>query len=483
MISSRIFQKHYLITAIIILFFIVLGILSNIFIMRFSEREEPKVKPPTSIFFARVMDELNREDPAKALEKIESLNEKALSFQFTVFNQDGVRISGVDPMVPLDWARAIKPAHPYEAVHFGAPFTPGAPPPNPFSAGPRPGKSCELIRLNRPEVTYLYACIDRSVPRPSLLTFYLSLGVLLFSILIGAGVSLLFLFYSFGKKAKILDQVISELQRGNLKARVPVKRMDEVGQAMTRFNRMAEELERLVERLKEVERSRVLLLQELAHDLRTPVASLKNLLETLATGYEQMDVPVRNEFIELTLSEVDYFERLIEDLLILAQVSEPRYHAGREPVSLSDLLEEELETALGKSHRDQKQVKLKTSLEDNLTSVGDRILLKRLFRNAIENAISFAKQEINIHLVQSGKFFEIMIEDDGPGFSGDALKNFGERRTSRELGTQGKGRLSVGLGSVIMKAVAEVHQGTVSASNRVDENGRILGGKITIQLS
>ena len=292
----------------------------------------------------------------------------------------------------------------------------------------------------------------------------------------------MFLFNSFGKKAKLLDGVISELQRGNLKARVPISRMDEVGQAMSRFNQMAEELERLVEHMKGVEQSRVLLLQELTHDLRTPVASLKNLLETLNTGFSQMDEKIRREFLTLTLSEVDYFERLIEDLLILAHVSEPRYHAGREPVLLDEILEEESETIHGKSLSEKKNVSLKSEIEvSNLAFLGDKILLKRLFRNALENAFSFADHEIVVSLKKKDAAIEICIDDDGPGFGEKALQNFGVRRQTRELGTQRNGRLSVGLGSVIMKTVAEVHQGSIQASNRLDLSGNRIGGRITIR--
>ena len=109
-------------------------------------------------------------------------------------------------------------------------------------------------------------------------------------------------------------------EKGNLKARFPIVRMDEIGQTMLRFNHMADEIEHLVERMKTVEASRASLLQELAHDLRTPVASLKNLIETVATKDASMQPALRVELMELALSECEYFERLVEDLLVIAQV-------------------------------------------------------------------------------------------------------------------------------------------------------------------
>jgi K+-sensing histidine kinase KdpD len=76
----------------------------------------------------------------------------------------------------------------------------------------------------------------------------------------------------------------------------------------------------------------------------------------------------------------------------------------------------------------------------------------------------------------------LTIQDDGPGFSDDAIKGFGERRISRALEKSKGNRVSVGLGSVIMKTVAELHRGHVVAKNRINSSGQVLGAEIAISL-
>ena len=163
------------------------------------------------------------------------------------------------------------------------------------------------------------------------------------------------LFRSLRESVVLADSVLADLQGGNLKARFPVRSKDEIGRVMSRFNRMADEIERLVEQIRGVEKSRMALLQELAHDLRTPVASLKNLLETL-DAYQLSEAkksgekdPVGVELVTLAIKEVEYFERLVEDLLVLAQVSEPRYRSGKDQVLFNELLEDEAD-GVGAAH-------------------------------------------------------------------------------------------------------------------------------------
>ena len=97
---------------------------------------------------------------------------------------------------------------------------------------------------------------------------------------------------------------------------------------------------------------------------------------------------------------------------------------------------------------------------------GDSHLLRRLFRNAFENAFSFAQSKVEVELRRNGTGVAVVVRDDGRGFNDIALAGFGEKRGTRSLTNNAEGRISVGLGSVIMRAVVQVHGGSLSARNR-----------------
>jgi signal transduction histidine kinase len=268
------------------------------------------------------------------------------------------------------------------------------------------------------------------------------------------------MFYFMRKKARLAASIISQLRDGDLSARFPLGRMDEIGLLMHEFNRMADEIQTLVETIRNSELGRMRRLQELAHDLRTPVASLKNLLETLQSHRQQMEVGSQEELLNLSMKEVDYFQRLVEDLLFLAQVRDPKYAVVRTAVDLNDLLGDELE----KMRANYPQIQV--NLTGHVPPVkGDGHLLRRLFRNAFENAFSFARSRVNVRLESLGGKVKVRVSDDGPGFKDSMLSSFGEKHGTRFVSESPKGRLSVGLGSVIIKEVTSVHCGSVAVRN------------------
>jgi signal transduction histidine kinase len=470
-IGSRIFRRTYLLTIFTIIVFILLGSLTSRIISRFAG--EPK-RPGGPIFFAHIIDGLDAGDRIKSLAKIESWKDENFPMTFELIDAKGKVLYPPGAPLPMDWSKAKKPESAYQSESEME------------LEGHLPGH-WDLVRLAGDPAQYLLVTFQPKHGPGSRPAhggpFFFVFGSLGISILLGVGVSLFFFFRSLQDKAKMADSVIAELQRGNLKARFPIGKMDEIGQAMHRFNLMADEIERLVEHLRSIEGARVSLLQELAHDLRTPIASLRSLLETIQSSDEALDRKTRQEVLSLALKETHYFERLVEDLLVLAQVSEPRYHGENHTIDLNELLEEEGESVNAKFSNDPKNVVLKKNIPAQTIRVqGDIHLLRRMIRNALDNAFSFAQSEVEISLLQMDKgVARIIVSDDGKGFSDEAFRSFGERRVSRVLGGTREGRVSVGLGSVIIKTVARIHRGSVSVKNRLVA-GKISGAEVTIDL-
>ncbi|MGK5081820.1 HAMP domain-containing sensor histidine kinase [Bdellovibrionota bacterium FG-1] len=485
MITTKLFRRHYAITAAVTIFFVVIGLFITNAVMRFAISRQQGFPHGPQVFYAHLIDDLSPTDRSAALRRIERLGLEREPFRLAILDQDGKDISTGQP-VSIPWEKVQKPQEPFQSAVVGPNNSSGG-----FAGPPGPPIGNELVRFPGNPAQYLY--VTMSWPehfeggRPPVLLFFITFGSLLLSVLIGVAFALLLLFRSMTERMRLADEVISELQSGNLKARFPVRRMDELGQAMTRFNLMADEIERLVEQMRNVEKSRVSLLQDLTHDLRTPVASLKNLLATLGKKSPTVNEQVREELIELAEREVDYFERLVEDLLVLAQIREPRYQADRRSVSVLEIIQEEAESVSVRSKTagaPQKTIDVDDSISPEACEIsGDAHLLRRLFRNALENAYSFALSEVKVSFdISHSKELRIRIQDDGPGMSAEALKGFGERRVTRNMAREKGNRLSVGLGSVIMKTITEIHRGGVVARNHEDAAHRILGADIQIVL-
>jgi signal transduction histidine kinase len=484
-IQTRVFRKHYLIFAMILVAFVALGMMANLAIFRIVENaaneRQPKFAPESSI--GRMVDAMADalgEEPRErtrfeALRKIREANGDEFPLEMRLVDASGRSLEVPNLAPPERWDEKHLPQRPYELQSL--------------SSSPEPGPPLEsAVRLPGPQGQYLY--LRRKNPPPPRPTppfrgwpfpagpAFLSLATLLASILMGAAVSLWILLRSFRSKAELADRVIAELQAGNLKARFPIDRIDEMGQTMIRFNRMADEIERLVDQLRESERTRTNLLQELAHDLRTPVASLKSLLETLEAKGPTLEKAIHEELTALAVKEVDYFERLVEDLLVLARIGAPQYRYAKDPFDLRELVEEEIDSILSRrAMSEAAKIRIEFDGGEEMLVVGDTHLLRRMIRNALENAYDFAKERLRVTLrKRSDGLTALEIRDDGPGFTEEQLKNFGTRRITRQLGSERGGRISIGLGSVIMRTIAEMHRGQMVATNTD------IGAKIVFEL-
>ena len=471
---GSLFRRHFLVTVVVFGVMLWLAWELSGMIARQASRRDFDSGP---LFHARLVDV-----QADRVTYVKQLREAAAGGFFMTFDlvdENGTSLVTGEPR----WA-------PDKKAEIQVPSTPltvpkreglGRPPPGRFFGPPGPPPHMQgdlVVLLNGTPKTYLVQSMTpptRGGP-PSPWMFFLTFGAIVVAVLVASALSLYILFSSFREKASIAEKVISDLQHGDLKARFPVTRTDEVGQLMLSFNKMADEVERIVRNMRESEQARVNLLQELAHDLRTPVASLKNLLEMLQTRSQEMTPKLQGEIVDMSVKEVEYFARLVEDLLFLAQVMEPRYRAGTVDVDLHRLTLDQVDIVASRYPSIRPDIAPFTGTR--AFALGDGQLLIRLVRNALDNAFSFATASVGVRIEESGSRILITIEDDGPGASKEAIGAFGQKLLTRSQESTRSGRITVGLGSVIMVKIAELHGGTVTLANR--ESGT--GSRLVIDL-
>ncbi len=325
--------------------------------------------------------------------------------------------------------------------------------------GPPPGKEMGKGPGGRPLPMFML---------PLILTFVIILFVITAS-------SLLVLYF-MKRQARVAGDVLRALKTGDLKARFPISKIDEASELMLEFNQMAEEIEKLVVDLRDVDSMRRKLLQELAHDLRTPVASMKSLLESLLFQGERMNKEMREDNLQMSLKEVEYFHHLVEDLLFLSGVHDLKYRGKFASVDVCDVIQHEVQV-LNETH---KNIKVNFVCDDFYFAKADHHLFQRLMKNALSNAVTNAHSSVSAIVKLADQYIVIEITNDGNSLSAEDIATFGKKRATRRINDNTEGKISVGLGAVIMAKICEIHSASMQIKNNEDGNGATLLIKFNI---
>lgn len=344
-----------------------------------------------------------------------------------------------------------------------------------------------ILRLSTPRPTYLLLKTPSFGPHHRGL---LGHTLFLFSTMAASAFAgLLITFVYLRQKSREAKVILGRLEKGDLKARFPISRIDEFGSLMTDFNRMAGAIEQVVARVEETDRSRQELLQELGHDLRTPMTSLKAAVDTLSAHGDKMSAEERDRFVQIIRNESEYFLRMIDDLFFIAEVGDPKYRKTAEEVDLTSLLDSEILACSGAGEGGRTIDCHLAPPTGPLTIVGDPVLLKRLFRNALVNACRYARSKVEITLEEIRKKEEpsrvrVRIADDGPGITREDAHLFGKRRPRKVSIEQdlSDSKISLGLGSVIMAAIVRIHGGRIEIWNMEEGLPARRGTELVIEL-
>src|SRR5450755_2035240 len=210
----------------------------------------------------------------------------------------------------------------------------------------------------------------------------------------------------------------------------------------------------------ESERLRNSLLAALSHDLRTPLAGLVGLAESLRMTKPALSSE-QNEIADALQSEAVRMSTQVNNLLDMARIESGDVRLRREWHSIEELVG----SALRATSRVLVPRKVATDLPADLPLVEcDAVLIERVFVNLLENAAKYtpASTCVRIEARASGEQLRISVADDGPGIRAGQEEAIFEKftRGSRESAVTG-----VGLGLAICKAIVEAHGGTIGAGN------------------
>lgn len=284
-------------------------------------------------------------------------------------------------------------------------------------------------------------------------------------------------FIFFRLQARRVRGVLADLRAGKLDSRFQVDRLDEIGNLMVTFNEMADEIQSLVLKLRSSEQERTSMLQFLAHDIRTPLTSLRLIADDIATA-KAKDLKTRKRSSQLLNRELSLFEKYAEDLFFLAQIRKRDSTSKKMHFNLSDLVHSEVDRFQGLSRKTQFDL----TADSECPLFADRAMMQRMLQNVLSNASRYARKKVKVSL-KGGAQYVLEITDDGVGFSGEGLESFGQRRPLRyRAGAEKDAGVSLGLGSVILVQIVESYGGKVEKGNWTSKNGSVGGAKITIYL-
>jgi signal transduction histidine kinase len=210
----------------------------------------------------------------------------------------------------------------------------------------------------------------------------------------------------FLKRVGAANAAIERIVGGRTEQRLPMIGLaPELDDLARNINRMLDRIDGLMEGLRQVS-------TDVAHDLRTPLTRLRQMLEAAreASGREET-----NAGIEVALAQTDQLLATFRAILRLAQIEGGGRRAPFEPVDLGALLETLIETyepvAADAAHV------LSAAMADGATVSGDADLLAQLFANLIENAIIHtpAGTRVSIEVRRVPGEIGVIVSDDGPG--------------------------------------------------------------------
>jgi signal transduction histidine kinase len=298
------------------------------------------------------------------------------------------------------------------------------------------------------------------------------LTMLLFAALLSIGLSLLWAM-PLARRIERVRAGTVQLAAGQLDTILTVEGRDEIAQLASDFNRMAAALKQAAENERELEQARRDLIAAVSHDLRTPLAAVRALIEAVADGVAA-DPATEARYLRSAQHEIAHLSQLVDDLFELAQIDAGLLRLELERASLHDLISDTLSSFQPQAA--QQGVRLIGEVDGDIDPVlMNPPKLQRVLHNLISNALRYTPADgtILLRAQPHGQIVQIEVSDSGEGIAPEDLPHVfkrsfrGEKSRTRDERSSG-----AGLGLTIAQGLIEAHGGTIAVESQLGQGAR-----------
>lgn len=264
-----------------------------------------------------------------------------------------------------------------------------------------------------------------------------------------------------------LSDGAERVAQGDLSTRLAVRGNDEIASLMGRFNKMAQDLQAVDEEKQRLEQTRRDLVAWVSHDLRTPLTSMRVMLEALADGVITDD-ETRTRYVKTSLSEIQHLSHLIDDLFEMAKLDVGHFDLQFIPFPIHELVSDTIGSMHVKAER--KGIHLQGEVHDSIdlvTLAPDKI--QRVLKNLIDNAIKYTPTgemvSVRVYLAEPQKI-RFDVHNSGVSIPQEQLsslfESFYRGEKSRANTDDERG---AGLGLAIARGFVQAHGGEIWAES------------------
>ena len=267
----------------------------------------------------------------------------------------------------------------------------------------------------------------------------------------------------------------ARIAAGELESEILVDGQDEVAGLAADFNRMARALEEAAEHEREMEKARRDLIAAVSHDLRTPLASTRALIEAIADGVAA-DQQTRERYLSSASRELEHLSRLVDDLFELARIDAGVLQLSLEETSLHDLISDTISSF--QPQAECRGVRLVGEVSGDVDPVlANPPRLQRVLHNLLSNALRHTPPDGTVALRAQPRGTDVQVEvaDTGEGIAAEDLPRVFERSFRAERSrtrAEKEDAPGAGLGLAIARGLIEAHGGAMSVESDLGRGSR-----------